>query len=302
VVQAAVEEAFRPPLARLASQNFAVGAEVAEVYDDNKYNGASSNSDEPGVEIVKPVKLPLYLEFLLNTSIQFAIQSFFTPFSKILNCFTCQPELMMRGLITKEWTSLSETFFNLGALEGTAALFRGSGYGAFAHFTYRFAHDSISRLAGKDPKRIRQDCDVMTTEDFLTCSIVDGLALACSFSLFSIKTILTTDFATDTHPRLYSGGLDVIKKAGFANLYRGFGYALAASFLRDVAVLLRKKQKRKLSWTFLTGWALVIGICPFFEMAVTRSAVGGLQHQGLPSVARQVFHGPWTIATLLMRM
>jgi len=45
-----VEEAFRPPLARLASQNFAVGAEVAEVYDDNKYNGASSNSDEPGVE------------------------------------------------------------------------------------------------------------------------------------------------------------------------------------------------------------------------------------------------------------
>jgi len=294
--RAVAEDALVPPLARLASSNFASSAKVAEVYVGNDKVATAVAASEPGVEIVKPVQTPPWFVFVVSSTIQFCINGFLAPASRVLNCYTVQPELIRRGSIRKPWNGLLETFFALGSMEGAWAMARGSFYGSLGYLTYEAVNSALCKAFGVS----RKVAGAQSLKEFAATVCVDATALAAAYSFFSVRVVLSTDFASDARARLFKNGPDVLRKLGFASLYRGFGYALAASLLRDVAIVLRKRSRTRAG--LVVGWALVLGVCPFFEMAVARAAVGGLQGMGPLQVARSVVKGPWSAVTLVARI
>ena len=69
-----------------------------------------------------------------------------------------------------------------------------------------------------------------------------------------------------------------------------------------MALALRRGSRTKRSVSFLVGWALILGVAPFLEIAVTRATLGGFDHMPLTQAAASVWKGPWTLVTLFMRM
>jgi hypothetical protein len=309
VMTAVVEEAFRPPLARLASQNFASGADVAEVFraDEDKARGASAGDSEPGVEIIKPAQLPAAVEVALKVGIQLLLSVLLAPVQKCVQVFSTQPELLARGTLTKPYVGLGQVFFSLGASEGFWSLFRGGFVSSAAHLLHGAVRRSAAAQLGRVVAKSSSDTPVRVVA--LHCAS-DVVAVSAVYGLFSVQTRLATDFATESRPRLYAGPADVVRSVGVKGLYKGLGWALAASCLRDVAILLRVAKFKRAGPGFralgllanAASLGLIFGVIPFFELAVSRRCLGGLEGLGVWATFEAVTRGPWTWVSLWTRL